>query len=165
MELTHSTRRFLKSAAPIIGSAGMLFAFYQWMVSGRARAVEDMESVQTQEQVHLKNLWDRYDMYHSVYLICDDYLENDMMMTSQMIDTLRERLTDCQSYLRLNKPFIRSDVWNAYHKLLKAHEHFVEVIMWEMCEPEGMDAFLHNSRSDIYEYEAEMIQLLREKLT
>ena len=27
MELTHSTRRFLKTAAPVIGSAGMLFAF------------------------------------------------------------------------------------------------------------------------------------------
>lgn len=41
MELTHSTRRFLKTAAPVIGSAGMLFAFYQWMVSRKGQAVED----------------------------------------------------------------------------------------------------------------------------
>ena len=39
MELTHSTRRFLKTAAPVIGSAGMLFAFYQWMVSRKGQAV------------------------------------------------------------------------------------------------------------------------------
>ena len=105
MELTHSTRRFLKMAAPVIGSAGMFFAFYQWMV--------------------------------------------------------KERLTDCQSFLRLHEPFIRKDVWEAYEKLLNAHNHFIEVIMWEMCEPEGLNAFLHNSRSDIYENEARLMELLR----
>ena len=144
MELTHSTRRFLKMAAPVIGSAGMFFAFYQWMVSRKGQAVEEMEHVQTQERVLLKDLWNRYDMYRSVYRICDDYLENDMMMTSQMIDTVKERLTDCQSFLRLHEPFIRKDVWEAYEKLLNAHNHFIEVIMWEMCEPEGLNAFLHN---------------------
>lgn len=45
--------------------------------------------------------------------------------------------------------------------LLKAHNHFVEVVMWEMCEPEGMNAFLRDSRSDIYESEALLIELLR----
>lgn len=161
MELTHSTRRFLKMAAPVIGSAGMFFAFYQWMVSRKGQAVEEMEHVQTQERVLLKDLWNRYDMYRSVYRICDDYLENDMMMTSQMIDTVKERLTDCQSFLRLHEPFIRKDVWEAYEKLLNAHNHFIEVIMWEMCEPEGLNAFLHNSRSDIYENEARLMELLR----
>ncbi len=161
MELTHSTRRFLKMAAPVIGSAGMLFVFYQWMVSRKEQAVEEMEHVQTQEKVLLKDLWNRYDMYRSVYRICDDYLENDMMMTSQMIDTVKERLTDCQSFLRLHEPFIRKDVWEAYEKLLNAHNHFIEVIMWEMCEPEGLNAFLHNSRSDIYENEARLMELLR----
>ena len=117
--------------------------------------------VQTQERVLLKDLWNRYDMYRSVYRICDDYLENDMMMTSQMIDTVKERLTDCQSFLRLHEPFIRKDVWEAYEKLLNAHNHFIEVIMWEMCEPEGLNAFLHNSRSDIYENEARLMELLR----
>ena len=100
-------------------------------------------------------------MYRSVYQICDDYLDNDMMMTSQMIDTLKERLTDCQSLLRLNKPFIRKSVWDAYDGLLKVHNHFVEVVMWEMCEPEGMNAFLRDSHSDIYESEALLIELLR----
>lgn len=161
MELTHSTRRFLKMAAPVIGSAGMFFAFYQWMVSRKGQAVEEMEHVQTQERVLLKDLWNRYDMYRTVYRICDDYLENDMMMTSQMIDTVKERLTDCQSFLRLHEPFIRKDVWEAYEKLLNAHNHFIEVIMWEMCEPEGLNAFLHNSRSDIYENEARLMELLR----
>lgn len=161
MELTHSTRRFLKMAAPVIGSAGMFFAFYQWMVSRKGQAVEEMEHVQTQERVLLKDLWNRYDMYRSVYRICDDYLENDMMMTSQMIDTVKDRLTDCQSFLRLHEPFIRKDVWEAYEKLLNAHNHFIEVIMWEMCEPEGLNAFLHNSRSDIYENEARLMELLR----
>ena len=161
MELTHSTRRFLKMAAPVIGSAGMFFAFYQWMVSRKGQAVEEMEHVQTQERVLLKDLWNRYDMYRSVYRICDDYLENDMMMTSQMIDTVKERLTACQSFLRLHEPFIRKDVWAAYEKLLNAHNHFIEVIMWEMCEPEGLNAFLHNSRSDIYENEARLMELLR----
>ena len=161
MELTHSTRRFLKMAAPVIGSAGMFFAFYQWMVSRKGQAVEEMEHVQTQERVLLKDLWNRYDMYRSVYRICDDYLENDMMMTSQMIDTVKERLTDCQSFLRLHEPFIRKDVWEAYEKLLNAHNHFIEVIMWEMCEPEGLNAFLYNSRSDIYENEARLMELLR----
>ena len=148
-------------AAPVIGSAGMFFAFYQWMVSRKGQAVEEMEHVQTQERVLLKDLWNRYDMYRSVYRICDDYLENDMMMTSQMIDTVKERLTDCQSFLRLHEPFIRKDVWEAYEKLLNAHNHFIEVIMWEMCEPEGLNAFLHNSRSDIYENEARLMELLR----
>lgn len=95
-----------------------------------------MEYVQIQERELLKDLWNRYDMYRSVYQICDDYLDNDMMMTSQMIDTLKERLTDCQSLLRLNKPFIRKSVWDAYDGLLKVHNHFVEVVMWEMCDPE-----------------------------
>ena len=140
MELTHSTRRFLKTAAPVIGSAGMLFAFYQWMVSRKGQAVEEMEYVQIQERELLKDLWNRYDMYRSVYQICDDYLDNDMMMTSQ---------------------FIRKSVWDAYDGLLKAHNHFVEVVMWEMCEPEGMNAFLRDSRSDIYESEALLIELLR----
>ena len=139
----------------------MFFAFYQWMVSRKGQAVEEMEHVQTQERVLLKDLWNRYDMYRSVYRICDDYLENDMMMTSQMIDTVKERLTDCQSFLRLHEPFIRKDVWEAYEKLLNAHNHFIEVIMWEMCEPEGLNAFLHNSRSDIYENEARLMELLR----
>ena len=103
MELTHSTRRFLKIAAPVIESAGMFFAFYQWMVSRKGQAVEEMEHVQTQERVLLKDLWNRYDMYRSVYRISDDYLENDMMMTSQMIDTVKERLTDCQSLRLLNR--------------------------------------------------------------
>ena len=161
MELTHRTRRFLKTAAPVIGSAGMLFAFSQWKVSRKGQAVEEMEYVQIQERELLKDLWNRYDMYRSVYQICDDYLDNDMMMTSQMIDTLKERLTDCQSLLRLNKPFIRKSVWDAYDGLLKAHNHFVEVVMWEMCEPEGMNAFLRDSRSDIYESEALLIELLR----
>lgn len=161
MELTHNTRRFLKMAAPVIGSAGMFFAFYQWMVSRKGQAVEEMEHVQTQERELLKDLWNRYDMYRTVYRICDDYLENDMMMTSQMIDTVKERLTDCQSFLRLHEPFIRKDVWEAYEKLLNAHNHFIEVIMWEMCEPEGLNAFLHNSRSDIYENEARLMELLR----
>ena len=123
--------------------------------------IRDREHVQTQERVLLKDLWNRYDMYRSVYRICDDYLENDMMMTSQMIDTVKERLTDCQSFLRLHEPFIRKDVWEAYEKLLNAHNHFIEVIMWEMCEPEGLNAFLHNSRSDIYENEARLMELLR----
>lgn len=161
MELTHSTRRFLKTAAPVIGSAGMLFAFYQWMVKRKRLAVEEMEYVQTQERMLLKDLWNRYDMYRSVYRICDDYLENDMMMTSQMIDTVKERLTDCQSFLRLHEPFIRKDVWEAFEKLLNAHNHFIEVIMWDMCEPKGLNAFLHNSRSDIYENEARLMELLR----
>ena len=53
--MTHSTRRFLKTAAPVIGSAGMLFAFYQWMVSRKGQAVEEMEYVQIQERELLKD--------------------------------------------------------------------------------------------------------------
>lgn len=114
MELTHNTRRFLKTAAPVIGSAGMLFAVYRWMVNRRGKAVEEQTSVQTQEQGILENLWRYYDVYHCVYQICDDYLENNSMITSQLIDTVNERLTECKSYFRQNKPFIEKAACAAF---------------------------------------------------
>ena len=165
MELTHNTRRFLKTAAPVIGSAGMLFAVYRWMVNKRGKAVEEQTSVQTQEQGILENLWRYYDVYHCVYQICDDYLENNSMITSQLIDTVNERLTECQSYFRQNKPFIEKAACAAFEKLLDAHEQFVQVIMWDMCEPEGLHAFLRESRNELYERETALIELLQSKLT
>ena len=147
MELTHNTRRFLKTAAPVIGSAGMLFAVYRWMVNRRGKAVEEQTSVQTQEQGILENLWRYYDVYHCVYQICDDYLENNSMITSQLIDTVNERLTECQSYFRQNKPFIEKAACAAFEKLLDAH------------------AFLRESRNELYERETALIELLQSKHT
>lgn len=54
MELTHNTRRFLKTAAPVIGSAGMLFAVYRWMVNRRGKAVEEQTSVRHKSRGFLK---------------------------------------------------------------------------------------------------------------
>ena len=87
------------------------------------------------------------------------------MITSQLIDTVNERLTECQSYFRQNKPFIEKAACAAFEKLLDAHEQFVQVIMWDMCEPEGLHAFLRESRNELYERETALIELLQSKLT
>lgn len=164
MKQTSNTCRFLSSAVSTLGNVGMILMLCDWLATQKIKK-EKMEVTELSNRQKSEHLWKLYVNYRTIYRILMDYVTNGLFLTSQLMDSAREYLKNCQMYFQKEEPFMEKQMAETFGTLLRYHDQFVEGIVWELYEPSPPNKDFDTLRDAIYTYEKKTIACLQEQKT